>query len=41
MLSEKETFIGRPDCADGSGLFIQYHNNGAIKSFKIDQKKAS
>ena len=37
LLSEDETVIGCPDCADGGGLFIQYSDNGNLKSWRIDQ----
>ena len=39
LLNEKETIIGCPDCADGGGLFIQYSENGNLKSWRIDQEK--
>lgn len=37
LLSEKETTIGCPDCADGGGLYIEYSKNGVVKSWRIDQ----
>jgi hypothetical protein len=39
LLSASETIFGCPDCADGGGLFIQYSDNGTIKSWRIDQNK--
>ena len=39
LLNEKKTIIGCPDCADGGGLFIQYSENGNVKSWRIDQEK--
>lgn len=39
LLTENETILGCPDCADGGGLFIQYSRNGNIKSWRIDQNK--
>ncbi|CAM1347614.1 hypothetical protein [Tenacibaculum crassostreae] len=39
LLNQKETTFGCPDCADGGGLFIQYSENGNIKSWRIDQDK--
>lgn len=36
LLNNDETFIGCPDCSDGGGLFIQYTENGVIKSWRID-----
>ena len=37
LLSEEETVFGCPDCSDGGGLFIQYSDNGNLKSWRIDQ----
>ena len=37
LLSENETVFGCPDCADGGGLYIQYSDNGNLKSWRIDQ----
>ena len=37
LLSEEETVLGCPDCSDGGGLFIQYSDNGNLKSWRIDQ----
>jgi hypothetical protein len=37
LLSESETVFGCPDCADGGGLYIQYSDNGNLKSWRIDQ----
>jgi len=37
LLSQSETVFGCPDCADGGGLFIQYSDNGSLKSWRIDQ----
>ena len=39
LLSTNETVFGCPDCADGGGLFIQYSDNGKVKSWRIDQNK--
>lgn len=39
LLKEKEMIIGCPDCADGGGLFIQYSENGNVRSWRIDQEK--
>ena len=39
LLNNNENIIGCPDCADGGGLFIQYSENGNIKSWRIDQNK--
>ncbi len=39
LLNQNETVFGCPDCADGGGLFIQYSENGNIKSWRIDQVK--
>ena len=39
LLKENKTTIGCPDCADGGGLFIQYSENGNVKSWRIDQEK--
>ena len=37
LLNQNETAFGCPDCSDGGGLFIQYSDNGNIKSWRIDQ----
>ena len=39
LLDETEGVIGCPDCHDQGGLFIQYSNNGIIKSWRIDNSK--
>tara|TARA_R110002049_G_scaffold37208_1_gene117452 strand:+ start:20682 stop:21146 length:465 start_codon:yes stop_codon:yes gene_type:complete len=39
LLSEKETTIGCPDCADGGGIYIEYSKDGIVKSWRIDQMK--
>ena len=39
LLNEEESTFGCPDCADGGGLFIQYSDNGKIRSWRIDQVK--
>lgn len=39
LLSEQESVLGCPDCADGGGLFIEYSKNGEVKSWRIDQMK--
>lgn len=36
LLDEQETIFGCPDCTDGGGLFIQYSENGTIRSWRID-----
>lgn len=41
LLDANESVFGCPDCADGGGLFIQYSNNGQIKSWRIDQLKSN
>lgn len=41
LLNQNETVFGCPDCADGGGLFIQYSENGNVKSWRIDQVKAN
>ncbi len=39
LLNTNETVFGCPDCADGGGLFIQYSENGRLKTWRIDQDK--
>lgn len=39
LLNDKKSTFGCPDCADGGGLFIQYSENGNVKSWRIDQVK--
>ncbi|MFP4846483.1 hypothetical protein [Winogradskyella sp. PE311] len=39
LLSVTESSIGCPDCVDAGGIFIQYSENGNIKSWRIDQIK--
>lgn len=39
LLNNDEDVFGCPDCADGGGLFIQYSDNGNVKSWRIDQDK--
>ena len=39
LMNQDETFFGCPDCTDGGGLFIQYSENGNVKSWRIDQDK--
>ena len=39
LLSEKETILGCPDCADGGGIYIEYSKDGEVKSWRIDQIK--
>ena len=39
LLDSNESVFGCPDCADGGGLFIQYSENGNVKSWRIDQAK--
>ncbi|MEP3209700.1 MAG: hypothetical protein ABJN95_10945 [Maribacter sp.] len=41
LLKESENQFGCPDCADGGGLFIQFSENGNVKSWRIDQVKAN
>ena len=39
LLNQNEAVFGCPDCADGGGLFVQYSENGNVKSWRIDQNK--
>lgn len=39
LLSDKETRFGCPDCRDQGGVFIQYSENGIVKSWRIDKDK--
>ena len=39
LLNSNKSTFGCPDCADGGGLFIQYSENGNVKSWRIDQTK--
>jgi hypothetical protein len=39
LLSNSETTIGCPDCADGGGIFIEFSINGIVKNYTIDQSK--
>ena len=39
LLNDSESIFGCPDCTDGAGLFIQYSENGNLKSWRIDQIK--
>ncbi len=39
LLSEENSIFGCPDCADQGGLFIQYIQNGDVKSWRIDQSQ--
>ncbi len=39
LFSESETILGCPDCADGGGMFIQYSENGKLRSWRIDLDK--
>ena len=41
LLNEVETVFGCPDCADGGGIFVQYSENGNVKSWRIDQDKSN
>ncbi len=41
LLNQNETIFGCPDCVDGGALFIQYSENGNIKSWTIDQDKSN
>lgn len=41
LLNDNESVFGYPDCADGGGLFIQYSDNGNVKSWRIDQVKGN
>jgi hypothetical protein len=41
LLDETESVIGCPDCRDQGGIFIQYSNNGIIKSWRIDNDKTA
>jgi len=40
LLDEKEERFGCPDCLDQGGLFIQYSDNGNVKSWRIDKIKS-
>ena len=39
LLKSDKSIFGCPDCADGGGLFIQYSENGKLKTWRIDQDK--
>lgn len=39
LLNEKDTRFGCPDCRDQGGVFIQYSENGIVKSWRIDKDK--
>lgn len=39
LLDDKDTRFGCPDCRDQGGIFIQYSENGNVKSWRIDQDK--
>nr|WP_294896732.1 hypothetical protein [uncultured Pedobacter sp.] len=39
LLESDKSIFGCPDCADGGGLFIQYSENGKLKTWRIDQDK--
>lgn len=39
LFSESEAILGCPDCADGGGMFIQYSENGKLRSWRIDFDK--
>lgn len=41
LLSDDTAIFGCPDCADGGGLFIEYAQEGVIKSWRIDQVKSN
>ena len=41
LLNENVNTFGCPDCTDGGGLFIQYSENGTLKSWRIDQIKGN
>ena len=41
LLNSDEDFFGCPDCSDGGGLFIQYSENGILKSWRIDLFKTN
>ena len=41
LLNSNQSVFGCPDCADGGGLFIQYYQNGQLKSWRIDQVKSN
>ncbi|WP_417361414.1 hypothetical protein [Galbibacter sp.] len=41
LVNEKDSIFGCPDCADAGGLFVQYSENGNVKSWRIDQVKAN
>ena len=39
LLNDKDTRFGCPDCRDQGGVFIQYSENGIVKSWRIDKDK--
>lgn len=39
LLNDKDTTFGCPDCRDQGGIFIQYSENGIVKSWRIDKDK--
>jgi len=39
LLYDSKSTFGCPDCTDGGGIFIQYADNGTIKSWRMDQDK--
>ena len=41
LLNSYQSVFGCPDCADGGGLFIQYYQNGQLRSWRIDQVKSN
>ena len=41
LLNDDVNTFGCPDCADMGGLFIQFSENGNLKSWRIDQIKSN
>ena len=39
LKKHKDTTFGCPDCRDQGGVFIQYSENGILKSWRIDKDK--
>jgi hypothetical protein len=37
LLSDTNAVIGCPDCADGGGLYVEYHKNGIHRAWHIDK----
>jgi hypothetical protein len=37
LLNNTDSVIGCPDCADGGGVYLEYHKNGIHKVWHIDR----